>query len=172
MFHFYQKSAFNAMCNYFWKRRIVFLSLTVYFMDTATDLVVVVTWYDLMMDETSGEMNYESIDMRSFFWPMLAFFFLYQILLMLTNCDSKNKIDVLLSIVQLYPFRALWVSLEDSNRKGIDRREERRQSQLPKTVDGNVGDNASPRSKLAVGDNSAPIVVAVSDDNASPRSKL
>lgn len=67
-FHFYGQSAFNAMCNYFWKRRVVFASLTIYFLDTATDIVVAITWGQLMDDELSGRANYESIDMRTFFW--------------------------------------------------------------------------------------------------------
>merc|ERR1719189_2172275 len=122
MFHFYGKSAFTAMCNYFWKRRVVFLSLTVYFLDTATDIVVLITWCDLMIDEQDGKENYESIDMRTFFWPGVSFILLYNILLLFSNCDSKHKWDVLLTLFCLYPFRAMWVSLDRSNQYGIDMR--------------------------------------------------
>ena len=47
---------------------MVFASLTIYFLDTATDIVVAITWGQLMDDELSGRANYESIDMRTFFW--------------------------------------------------------------------------------------------------------
>jgi len=118
-FHFYQKSAFLALLNYFWQRRVVFLSLTVYFLDTATDIVVALSWLRLMEDEADDGVDYESIDMKTFFWPMMGCFFLYQLLLMFSSCDSKHKWDVLLAPLQLYPFRALWVSLDESNEDGI-----------------------------------------------------
>jgi len=117
-FHFYDKSAYNALINYFVQRRVIFLSLVVYYLDTATDFVVLFTWLSLLQDEEDGTADYVSIDMKSFFWPLVAFISLYQMLLMFSNCDSKHKLDVLLSVLQLYPFRALWVSLDDSNAFG------------------------------------------------------
>jgi len=121
--HFYSKSAFHAMINYFWKRRVLFVSLCIYFLDTATDITVILTWAGLMEDEDSGTHDYESIDMHLFFWPSLGFLLLYQLLLMFSNCDSRHKWDVPLSILQLYPFRALWVSLSESNIYGITMQE-------------------------------------------------
>jgi len=126
-FHFYGKSAYAALCNYFVQRRVILLSLTVYYLDTATDIVVLLTWLSLMQDEESGAEDYESIDMKAFFWPLVAFIVLYQMLLMFSNCDSHHKLDVLLSPLQLYPFRALWVSLRDSNIEGHTFRAQKQQ---------------------------------------------
>ena len=59
---------------------------------------------------------------------------------MFSNCDSKFKLDVLFSILQLYPFRALWVSLDESNAFGnTARMEEQQRSQKQQKVYGDAG---------------------------------
>ena len=67
-----------------------------------------------MEDEQSGDINYDSIDMRTFFWPLLSFFILYQIIAMFSACDSTVLWDIPLVIFQLYPFKVSYLSISAS----------------------------------------------------------
>eukprot|EP01084_Bolivina_argentea_P199633 341572_1 len=59
-----------------WSQRKIFLPLIIHFYDTATDIGVIYNWSELMRDEKT--VNYESVDMKTFFWCGITFLILYR----------------------------------------------------------------------------------------------
>jgi len=104
----------NAMFAYFWKRKIIFLSFVVVFLDTATDLSVMITWYDLVQAEKEHDLDFESIDMAVFFWVFIGSWTSYHAILFFMQCDSTHLWDTPLVLLQLYPFRAVYLSLKQN----------------------------------------------------------
>ena len=109
-------STSDAFLAYYWKRKSIFISLMVVFLDSATDLTVLITWYDLVEVEADlAELNdgegFDSINMRTFFWPMVGCLIGYQLILMMMQCDSHHLWDLPIVVLQLYPFRAAYLSL-------------------------------------------------------------
>merc|ERR1712130_300867 len=87
-------------------------SLIIVFLDQATDIGVLINWYELMIDESNNDnIDYDSIDMRTFFWPLLSFFILYQIIAMFNACDSTVLWDIPMVIFQIYPFKVSYLSI-------------------------------------------------------------
>lgn len=94
----------------FWSMRRIYASLIIVFLDQASDIGVLINWFTLLQDEADG-IDYKSINMYTFFWPLLSFFLLYQIIAMFSACDSTVLWDIPLSIFQLYPFKVSYLSL-------------------------------------------------------------
>eukprot|EP01083_Nonionella_stella_P084825 234882_1 len=61
-----------------WSQRKIFLPLIIHFYDTATDIGVIYNWGELMNQET-GEIDYESVDMNTFFWCGVAFLIVFRV---------------------------------------------------------------------------------------------
>jgi len=114
---FVHVSTSDAFLAYYWKRKSIFISLMVVFLDAATDLTVLITWYDLVeVEDDLAEVNdgegFDSVNMKTFFWPLLGFWAMYQVILAMMQCDSHHLWDMPLVICQLYPFRAAYLSLQ------------------------------------------------------------
>eukprot|EP01084_Bolivina_argentea_P168985 292957_1 len=54
-----------------WNQKKIFYPLIIHFYDTATDIGVIYNWAELAKDEKT--MNYESVDMKTFFWCGITF---------------------------------------------------------------------------------------------------
>lgn len=111
----------EGVLTYFWSRRRIFSTLIIMFLDTATDISVLINWYILMVNESNDDINYISVDMKTFFWPLLGCFILYNIIMLFIACDSSHICDLPLVIFQLFPFRAGYISLIASHGANDDK---------------------------------------------------
>merc|ERR1719361_2478427 len=110
LFTYKKKSKSSSFFVDFWLQRRIYASLIIVFLDQATDIGVLINWYGLLQDEQDG-IDYVSIDMMTFFWPLLSFFILYQIIAMFAACDSTVLWDIPMVIFQIYPFKVSYLSI-------------------------------------------------------------
>ena len=122
-----------------WAQRKIYIPLVIHFYDAATDIGVVIYWYDLYADEQDGVYDYESVDMEIFFWCGIAFLALYRIMLfgvlLFFKCDKRGAddiawVDLLLVILHLYVFKTVYLSYKGAQekiKKNIEAREKNKQ---------------------------------------------
>eukprot|EP01083_Nonionella_stella_P074497 202118_1 len=100
-----------------WNQRKIYFPLIIHFYDTATDIGVMYNWYQLMqIEQEDPDMDYTSVDMRSFFWSGVVFLAVYRVC---TLCFTLWEwlVDgggewyyVLLVLCDLYIFVAVYES--------------------------------------------------------------
>eukprot|EP01083_Nonionella_stella_P251383 867381_1 len=100
-----------------WSQKSIFFPLIVQFYDTATDIGVLCNWYILMKQEEDPNTDYESVNMKSFFWCGVASLILYRVMValwMIVNLlsgDPRFKWHhVLLALFDLYTFVVVYKS--------------------------------------------------------------
>eukprot|EP01083_Nonionella_stella_P077017 210105_1 len=96
-----------------WSQKSIFFPLIVQFYDTATDIGVLCNWYILMKQEEDPNTDYESVDMKSFFWCGVASLILYRVVVamwMILYPDTRKWHDGLLALFDLYTFVVVYKS--------------------------------------------------------------
>eukprot|EP01084_Bolivina_argentea_P004345 8269_1 len=127
-----------------WCQRKIYLPVIVHIYDTATDAGVLYYWYTLMIKEQNGT-NFESVDMKVFFWTGIAVTIMYRVgstigLVILGNYSNKpydelymhqyRWTDFILVIFDLFIFRMVYESAkraQDTIASNIERRKKRKQ---------------------------------------------
>eukprot|EP01083_Nonionella_stella_P077016 210103_1 len=96
-----------------WSQKSIFFPLIVQFYDTATDIGVLCNWYILMKQEEDPNTDYESANMKSFFWCGVASLIFYRVVvaiwLILRTVHPKWH-HVLLALFDLYTFVVVYRS--------------------------------------------------------------
>eukprot|EP01084_Bolivina_argentea_P194762 334230_1 len=102
-----------------WAQRKIYAPLLVYFYDTASDIGVLIFWYQLMMDEQNGLRDYNSVDMTLYFWLGVSFMLLYRIVMVLWTLaayiQSEDDYDYdwydpILVVFDVYIFKSVYIS--------------------------------------------------------------
>ena len=103
-----------------WRMRFIYTSTLATIYDQATDIGVIIYWYDLMILEQNGE-DIQHIDMRLFFWICLAFLSLSRVLNVVffgvfcrgsVNLDTENPcLGVLLGLFDLLTTYQVWTGV-------------------------------------------------------------
>jgi len=86
-------------------------------MGTATDIGVIYNWNELMKSEQKPNINFESVNMATFFWCGIAFLVLYRVICLIISiydwCVGDGKLyHVLLVLVDLYIFVSVYDSFQ------------------------------------------------------------
>eukprot|EP01083_Nonionella_stella_P029687 81655_1 len=125
-----------------WSQRKLFFPLIIHFYDTATDIGVIYNWYGLMKDEEDPNIDYESVDMKTFFWCGIAFLSVYRVLILMQAVYRWLHEDqdgqwyyVLLVLIDLYIFVIVYDSFNEANgiiTKNAERRQKNAQRKKQK----------------------------------------
>eukprot|EP01084_Bolivina_argentea_P194760 334228_1 len=120
-----------------WAQRKIYAPLLVYFYDTASDIGVIIFWYELMMDEKNGIRDYNSVNMELFFWFAISFMLLYRIVMIIAILyyyftDEGDLYDVILVLLDIYIFKAVYISFDDARETISDNAEKRKKKQQTK----------------------------------------
>eukprot|EP01083_Nonionella_stella_P277525 943457_1 len=115
-----------------WSQRKIFLPLIIHFYDTATDIGVIYNWGELMNQET-GEIDYESVDMNTFFWCGVAFLIVFRVGMLLYSIKEWWDGDgewyyVLLVLLDLYIFVVVYESFNEAQGVITSNAEKRQQN--------------------------------------------
>eukprot|EP01084_Bolivina_argentea_P065915 120169_1 len=131
-----------------WNQRKIFFPLIVHFYDTATDIGVIYNWAELAKDEKT--INYESVDMKTFFWCGVSFLLVYRVGLLLWSIyewydDEGELYYVILVLLDLYIFVVVYESFNEaqgvitknSSRRAANRKrkEQKRQQEIDRQLD-------------------------------------
>ena len=102
----------------FWIQKSIYLGLLIHVYDTATDIGVLIDWYQLWKNERNG-FNYDNIDMKVFFWCGIASLILYKIVNIYVSIRHNcNPIIMgILSIFELSIFVFIYDSFNDVQSK-------------------------------------------------------
>ena len=121
----YESIKSKAFIKDIWSQRKIYAPLIVHFYDTATDIGVILYWYGLMVEETDQGIDYESVNMKVFFWCGITFLLFYRLctLIFVTasvcNCDpfdiESDWYDVMLVVLDVYIFKTVYQSFKDAN---------------------------------------------------------
>eukprot|EP01084_Bolivina_argentea_P019310 35919_1 len=100
-----------------WNQRKIFFPLIIHFYDTATDIGVIYNWFELMKDEET--INYDSVDMKTFFWCGITFLIIYRIGILLYAvyelCDGDGEwYHIILVLLDLYIFVVVYESFNEA----------------------------------------------------------
>eukprot|EP01084_Bolivina_argentea_P003223 6024_1 len=123
-----------------WQQRTIYGQALVHFYDTSTDLGVIITWYYLYQDEKNG-LNYESVDMKLFFFSACGVIVLYRICALLlckydlntygrTNGVCATVGLYFLALMDMYIFVAIYDSFKSAGdviKQNEDRRLRKKQ---------------------------------------------
>eukprot|EP01084_Bolivina_argentea_P194761 334229_1 len=117
-----------------WAQRKIYGPLLVYFYDTASDIGVLVFWYQLMTEEQNGLRDYNSVNMTLYFWLGISFMILYRVVMVLWTtwafCDGDDDdyagYDAILVIFDLYIFKVVYNSFTEA-RETISNNAKKRQ---------------------------------------------
>eukprot|EP01083_Nonionella_stella_P029685 81649_1 len=125
-----------------WSQRKLFFPLIIHFYDTATDIGVIYNWYELMKDEEDPKTDYDSVDMKAFFWCGISFLLFYRILMLILSVfrwldedDEGEWYHVLLVLIDLYIFAFIYESFNEANgiiTKNAERRQKNAQRKKQK----------------------------------------
>eukprot|EP01083_Nonionella_stella_P002237 6441_1 len=100
-----------------WSQRKIFTPLLIHFYDTATDIGVIFNWAQLMRQEKS--IDFETVDMTTFFWCGVAFLIVYRVCLLCYAlyewCDGDGEwYYLLLILLDLYIFVVVYESFNEA----------------------------------------------------------
>eukprot|EP01083_Nonionella_stella_P110948 325060_1 len=103
-----------------WSQRKIFWPLIIHFYDTATDIGVIYNWSQLMKHEEEPDTNYESVDMKTFFWCGIAFLIVFRVLILLFSIlkwfDGDGEwYHVLFVLFDLYIFVLVYESFNEAH---------------------------------------------------------
>eukprot|EP01083_Nonionella_stella_P110949 325067_1 len=125
-----------------WSQRKIIFPLIIHFYDTATDIGVIYNWYELMKDEEDPKTDYDSVDMKAFFWCGISFLLFYRILMLILSVfrwldedDEGEWYHVLLVLIDLYIFAFIYESFNEANgiiTKNAERRQKNAQRKKQK----------------------------------------
>eukprot|EP01084_Bolivina_argentea_P138180 243330_1 len=122
-----------------WSQRTIYASVIVHFYDTATDIGVLITWYNLYYNEMHGT-NYKTVDMSVFFWGGCSVLLFYRfVTFLLIIYQQKNEEDPCrgicirapLAIFDLFIFEGIYQSFKSAeniltaNQKKLQQRQEK-----------------------------------------------
>eukprot|EP01084_Bolivina_argentea_P004958 9385_1 len=98
-----------------WIQRKIYIHVLVYFYDTATDIGVLITWYNLYSDDT----DYKTIDMAVFFWSGCAVLIFYRFISLCVACivpvdTCVGPWGLLLALFDLYIFVGIYESFQEA----------------------------------------------------------
>eukprot|EP01083_Nonionella_stella_P105903 304923_1 len=117
-----------------WSQRKIFFPLIIHFYDTATDIGVIYNWYLLMKREEDPEVNFESVDMKTFFWCGITFLIVFRLIQLVVSIGEFMEGDryrVFLVLVDLYIFAVVYESFTEAH-DIITKNAERRQKKAEK----------------------------------------
>eukprot|EP01083_Nonionella_stella_P146274 459867_1 len=136
-----------------WSQRKIFFPLIIHFYDTATDIGVIYNWSQLMKHEEDEDLNinYESVDMSTFFWCGIAFLIVYRVIMLmmalyawLDEDEDGEWYHVLLVIIDLYIFLMVYESFSEANgvitknaerkQKNAERKKQKRHEAIDKQL--------------------------------------
>ena len=112
-----------------WSQRKIYVAVLVHFYDTATDIGVLINWYQLMHHELNGD-NYESVDMIAFFWTGVSIMIFYRICLLIGTCSVQcddgefRWYDYIFAVLDLYILKGVYESIIDAQDKINDRQKQ------------------------------------------------
>eukprot|EP01084_Bolivina_argentea_P019311 35920_1 len=153
-----------------WNQRKIFFPLIIHFYDTATDIGVIYNWAELAKDEET--INYESVDMITFFWCGITFLLVYRVGILCYVCyewwgDEAEWYYVILVILDVYIFVVVYESFNDAQgvitknaqrrAENKNRKQQKRNLQINKKLDqaiemGNISTNQAVDIKAALQD--------------------
>ena len=122
----YQSIASKAFIKDVWTQRKIYVPLVIHFYDTATDIGIVYYWYTLMQKEKEPGIDYQTVDMKVFFWCGLTFLLFYRLVTLLVvivnacvwrqdNPYEGEWYDVVLVLLDIYIFKLVYNSFKTAN---------------------------------------------------------
>eukprot|EP01084_Bolivina_argentea_P194758 334226_1 len=119
-----------------WAQRKIYAPLLVYFYDTASDIGVLIFWYQLMMNEQNEIKDYNSVDMALFFWLGISFLLLFRLIMVIATIvayysddDFYDWYDAILVIFDVYVFKTVYISFNHARTIISKNAEKRKQKQ-------------------------------------------
>ena len=119
-----------------WNQRTIYAPLIVHFYDTATDIGVIYYWYGLMVDQRDGIKHYQSLNMTVFFWCGITFLLVYRvatflmvIFLIIVKDHTTHPLDLVLVLLDVYIFKAVYESFKVANSKMVSNARKRKANQ-------------------------------------------
>eukprot|EP01083_Nonionella_stella_P002236 6439_1 len=130
-----------------WSQRKIVMPLVIHFYDTATDIGVIYNWADLMKKEQTH--NYESVDMKSFFWCGVTFLIVFRVGMLIWSIYQWLNGDgewyyILLALLDLFIFVLVYESFNKAQgvittnaqrrKQNAERKKKKRQENMDKKL--------------------------------------
>eukprot|EP01084_Bolivina_argentea_P194759 334227_1 len=122
-----------------WAQRKIYGPILVFFYDTASDIGVLIFWYQLMKDEQNELRDYNSVNMELYFWLGISFMSLYKIFMVIGTIHwyrvglyDSNWYDPILVIFDVYIFKTVYISFKNSREIISNNAEKRKKKQQRK----------------------------------------
>eukprot|EP01083_Nonionella_stella_P030435 83427_1 len=130
-----------------WSQRKIFWPLIIHFYDTATDIGVIYNWHVLMKVEEDPKVNFESVDMKTFFWCGITFLIIFrtiQLIISIGEFIDGDRYRVFLVLVDLYIFAVVYESFTEAHgiitknaerrQKNAEKKKQRRRENIDKQL--------------------------------------